>query len=729
MNASASRIEYRNSEVIKKSTKTSTTKATTANNIPPPPSTTVKSLKSDTPRPESSATKLRKDEQNGYKPASKSASEKRKSNGHPPSKPGTSTAAAAADMSAKIPTKKRKIETPQKPACPIDLIMDEMNNLESQKRKSKKKEDSDSESTKGIPKGSTPLPGTFKAPTYLDLLRIESDNSMVFEFLNKRVPSVCEMVLAYKMLRGRVDNFNLTYYDRTKIKNLQSHIPPDAEILQELRGPDVFFEAEEQQQTLERKKELRGPDVFFEAEEQQQPLERKKGPRTPSGSPPSPTPPPEEKSEPSMPAGFIPDMDQSSEAQEQRRYEVKKYLAKRVNKDIKDVEGMLTESHWKLMGSLKKELMFTMIDQMVEAATNTSSNAPDGNSVAMDISSNSSSINEKLNQSKSTKAGENKIQASTSSQSPYISQQQQQQPSVTNLVTGGFQIYGSQQPMYQHSYPPSHQQNPQVTIPSINQQQQIIQTPPKVQQQQQQTFQTPIQATPPSTVYPIMQNVQHQPPASMPLPPPQQQHIRHPSPIKPIQESLVPFSSQPRFTPLPNSMPSASIYFPSTSAVVPPPSLPPPKVPTPSPAKIPPPSQPPTVCFRPPFSSANNPPVQHISQPTNIASLNNVENFPARLPPPTIVQQQQRSEIRPNLQRPGTFPPPQRLPPQTSMRPPRMNTNGPYPQPPRQQQPPPPQNMQRPQQPLMRPSVPTPDSSSVMRTLFSALHTTTPQQQ
>jgi hypothetical protein len=138
MNASASRIEYRNSEVIKKSSKTSTTKAT-ANNIPPPPSTTVKSLKSDTPRPESAATKLLKYEQNGHKPISKSASEKRKSNGHPPSKPGTSTAAAAADISAKIPTKKRKIETPQKPACPIDLIMDEMNNLESQKRKAKKK--------------------------------------------------------------------------------------------------------------------------------------------------------------------------------------------------------------------------------------------------------------------------------------------------------------------------------------------------------------------------------------------------------------------------------------------------------------------------------------------------------------------------------------------------------------------------------------------------------------
>jgi hypothetical protein len=389
-------------------------------------------------------------------------------------------------------------------------------------------------------------------------------------------------------------------------------------------------------------------------------------------------------------------------------------------------------------------------------------------------------------------------------------------------VTGGFQIYGSQQPMYQHSYPPSHQQNPQVTIPSINQQ--IIQTPPKAQQQQQQTFQTPIQATPPPMVYPIMQNLQHQSPASMPLPP-QQQHIRHPPPVKPIQESLVPFSSQPRFTPLPNSMPSASTYFPSTSAAVPP-SLPPPRVPTPSipqntirpsvinnnnnqptmqnnnnfknqnkrggakmnksqkrfqdfnnqqqlqqqqpkgldpkfakldmdlirtmppppipkiileekqrneaqppsqPATIPPPSQPAILSFRSPFSSTNNPPVQQISQPTNIAPLNNVENLPARLPPPSIVQQQ-RPEIRPNLQRPGAFPPPQRPPPQTSMRPPRMNTNGPYPPPPRQQ-PPPPQNMQRPQQPLMRPSIPTPDSSSVMRTLFSALHTTAPQQQ
>lgn len=131
MNASASRIEYRNSEVIKKSKKPA--------NIIPPPSTTVQSLKSDTPRPETAAStsKLFKDEQNGHPlKSSKVVYDKRKSNGHPPSKPGTS--AMTAEM--KVPPKRRKLETtPQKAACPIDLIMDEMNNLESQKRKAKKK--------------------------------------------------------------------------------------------------------------------------------------------------------------------------------------------------------------------------------------------------------------------------------------------------------------------------------------------------------------------------------------------------------------------------------------------------------------------------------------------------------------------------------------------------------------------------------------------------------------
>ena len=203
---------------------------------------------------------------------------------------------------------------------------------------------------KGMLKASTPMPGTFKAPTYLDLLRIESDNSMVFEFLNKRVPSVCEMVLAYKMLRGRVDNFNLTYFDRTKIKNLQNHIPPDEELLRELRGPEIF----------ESELEV-----------------RHEGPRTPSGSPPSPAPPTEEKGETKYPNGFVPDDDQSSEAQERRKTEVKKYLAKRVNKDIQDVEAMLTEGHWKMMGTLKQELSFAMIDSMVEAAVGTTKDSND----------------------------------------------------------------------------------------------------------------------------------------------------------------------------------------------------------------------------------------------------------------------------------------------------------------------------------------------------------------
>lgn len=118
MNASVSRVELRNSEIIKKSKTTI-----------PPPSTTVASLKSDTPRPGAS-----NNGQNGSMHSKGKVLDKRKPNGHPKPRPGTSVEAVKV-----IPAKKRKTEAPPMAACPIDLIMDEMNNLESQKRKAKKK--------------------------------------------------------------------------------------------------------------------------------------------------------------------------------------------------------------------------------------------------------------------------------------------------------------------------------------------------------------------------------------------------------------------------------------------------------------------------------------------------------------------------------------------------------------------------------------------------------------
>uniref|UniRef100_A0A914YY72 Uncharacterized protein n=1 Tax=Panagrolaimus superbus TaxID=310955 RepID=A0A914YY72_9BILA len=101
---------------------------------------------------------------------------------------------------------------------------------------------------------------------------------------------------------------------------------------------------------------------------------------------------------------------------------------------------------------------------------------------------------------------------------------------------------------------------------------------------------------------------------------------------------------------------------------------------------------------------------------------------PTRLPPPPqpSTTAMPRPEIRPsNSIRPGTsFPPPQRP---NNVQPgapplPRMNNNhGPFP--PQQIRP---SNMQRPPSNMLRPSIPAPDSSSIMRTLFSALHHTTP---
>uniref|UniRef100_A0A7E4VZA6 WH2 domain-containing protein n=1 Tax=Panagrellus redivivus TaxID=6233 RepID=A0A7E4VZA6_PANRE len=264
-----------------------------------------------------------------------------KQNGAPskPAKAGSKRVRAPGTGSASV----KKVKS----SNPMDAIFNEMNELESQKLKSKKKKESDDEASEPPPHAGTPIPGAFRAPNFVDLMRIESDNSMIFEFLQRRTPSVCEMVLAYKMLRGRVDAFSGVYFDRTKITELQYHIPPDEELLRELALPDVY-------------------------------TEQRRGPRTPSEPPPSPGLVSEHTANTATDGSVIPppaavdaglqiysDADQSAEAREARIAEIKRHMARRLKKSIEEVSALISEEHWHLVAAIKKEDMVSMIDKMV----------------------------------------------------------------------------------------------------------------------------------------------------------------------------------------------------------------------------------------------------------------------------------------------------------------------------------------------------------------------------
>ena len=146
---------------------------------------------------------------------------------------------------------------------------------------------------------------------------MENDNSIVFTFLERNQPGVNEMVLAYKMLRGRVDPFYYGYFERTKLKPAN------------IKLTEYEEEGNKEKKESEKSSQDGAQDDGFK-----------------------------------FPA-FVPDDDQTPASQAARRNQVKAYLAKHIGKPISEVETYLSEEHWQLMGTIKQDAIFKVIDQLV----------------------------------------------------------------------------------------------------------------------------------------------------------------------------------------------------------------------------------------------------------------------------------------------------------------------------------------------------------------------------